>query len=328
MITKAFAKRLMEPNRDVRPTECTILAHCQTRVFELPRTHISTARPVRPATIVERPDACATVVSDLKDYFQNHSPFQHFRNSGVLRFKVDEVISKYTANSTSDWFPLFVVIEQETPCEARLEKDTCYVVDQEHVGGYKCEDAIIAFRVDDAPWPKLDENDTRFVNFVLATVKIVQGETEAIRETIRSSCFIDDLGRAVHSTPISFYANLSSSSPITEAELADKLCELQKLARAFEYKHSKDPRLIEELCDALHLEDIENNHYRRSWYLSLFEATKAILPGHEEQQFHQRHRRYRKSIGHPKPNTKMDMNQFRKLQSDAFSTLKKHFLDI
>ena len=327
MLTKAGAKLLFEGGLGKRPTECTIHAHCQTRVFELPKMRISTAHPLQPAVFVERQDARATFVSDLADYFQNYTPFQHFSNSGVLHFKVSEAISKYTADSTYDWFPLFVVIEQKTPCVARLKMGTCYIVDQEYLGGYKGKDAIIAFRVDDGPWPKLDKKDKRFVNLVLAIIKIVQGETEVIREITGSSCFLDDLNRSVHSISMSVRGNLSSSSPITEEKLANKVCELQKLARAFEYKHSKDPKLIDQLCDALHLEDIENNHYLCAWYLSLFEATKKVLPKQEMKKFHWRHNNYRNSIGHPQPNEEMDMNQFRKLQSDAISTLKKHFLD-
>ena len=328
MFTKAGAKFLMERNRDVRLTECTIRAHCQTRVFELPKTHISKADSIRPATIVERQNARATIVSNLTDYFRNHTLFQHFSNCGVLRSRVDEAISNYTTNSTSDRFPLFVVIEQQQPCEARLEKDTCYIVDQgKYFGGDEGEDAIMAIRVSDAPWPELDENDTRFVNFVLATVKIVQSETEVIREIVGSSCFVDDLDRAVYALPITLKGNLISSSPMTEVELDDKLCELRKLARALDYENRKNRDSIEVLCDALRLESIETDHYRCAWYLSLLEATKAMLSGKEKHNFYQRHRDYRKSIGHPKPNTKMDMDQFIRLQSDAISTLKKHFLD-
>ena len=327
MFMKAFVELLMERIQDARPTECTILTYCQTHVFEIPKMHITTASPVRPTTIIERPDARATVVSDLKGYFRNHTPFQHFNNSDVLRFKVDEAIYKYTTNSKSDWFRLFVVIEQETPCKTRLAKGTCYIVDQEYVGGYKGKEAVIAHRVGDAPWPKLDEKDSRFVNFVLATVKIVQGETEVIREVIGTSCFFDDQCRAVDSTSMSLNANLSSSSPTTEAELADKFCELQKLAHALECKHCEAPKLIEGICDALRSEDIKDDHYHCVRYLLLYEATLAMLSGNEFQNFRKRHRAYRNSIAHPKPNMKIDTEQLRKLQSDVFSTIKKHFLD-
>ena len=330
MFTKAGAKFLMERNRNARPTECTILAHCQTRVFEFPRAHISTAHPLRPAIIVERQGARATVVSDLMDYFQNHTPFPHFRKCGMLRSEVDEAISESKKNTIPDWFPLFVIIEQETPCKIQLEKGTCYIVDQgEYFGGTKGEDATITFRVSDGPWPELDENDTWFVNFVLATIKIIQGEIEAIREIVGSSCFIDNLDRAVYALPISISANLSSSSPLTEIKLADKLCELRKLAGAIEHEHGKNEKRVDALVDSLRLESIETNHYRCAWYLSLYQ-TMWNFPTIKRNDLREAHGEYRNLIAHPKPDTKitkMDMDKFGRLQSDAIALFKKYFLD-
>ena len=188
MFTKAGAKFLMERNPDACLTECMIHAHCQTRVFDLPEMHISTGHPIRPTTIFEKRGACATIVSDLRDYFQYHTPFRHFNRCGVLRSKIDEAISKSAKISAPDWVSLFVVIEQETPCKVRLGEGTCYIVDQgKYFGGCEGEDTIIAIRVVDAPWPELEDNATSFVNFLLATVKIVQGNTEVIREIAGSS---------------------------------------------------------------------------------------------------------------------------------------------
>lgn len=330
MFTKAGAKFLMERNRNARPTECTILAHCQTHVFEFPRAHISTAHPLRPAIIVEQQGARATVVSDLTDYFQNHTPFQHFKKCGVLRSRVDEAISESKRNTIPDWFPLFVIIEQETPCKTQLEKGTCYIVDQgEYVGGTKGEDATIAVRVSDGPWPELDENDAWFVNFVLATIKIIQGEIKAIREIVGSSCFIDDHHRAVYPLPISWSANLSSPSPVTEIELADKICEVRKLARAIESEHSKNKKHVDALVDSLRLENIETNYYRCAWYLSLYQ-TMWNFPKISRNGLRKDHGEYRNLIAHPKPDTKitkMDMDKFGRLQSDAIAHFKKYFLD-
>lgn len=330
MFTKAFFKHLMERNQNARPTECTILAHCQTRVFEFPRAHISTAHPLRPAIIVERQGARATVVSDVTDYFQNHTPFGHFRKCGVLRSRIDEAISESKTNATPDWFPLFVIIEQETPCETQLETGTCCIVDQgEYFGGTKGEDAVIAFRVIGGAWPELDENDTWFVNFVLATIKIIQGEIGAIREIVGSSCFIDDQHRAVYPWTISGSANLSSSSRLTEIKLTDKLCELRKLAHAIEREHSKNKKCVDALVDALRLEIIETNHYRCAWYLSLYQ-TLWDFPTINRNDLRKTHGEYRNLIAHPKPDTKitkMDMNKFGQLQSDGIAFFKKYFLD-
>ena len=80
------------------------------------------------------------------------------------------------------------------------------------------------------------------------------------------------------------------------------------------------------LVEALRLEDIDNDDYRRGWYLCLFEAIEGALGGKYRQSFHQRHRAYRKTIGHPKPGTKMDMEEFNRLQRDVFSELRRMYL--
>ena len=266
-------------------------------------------------------------MSDLPDYFLHYTPFRHFRICCSLRSKIDDVLSKRAKNSRPDRFPLFVVVEQETPCETPLEDGTSYIVDQGWItGGREGEDAIMAWKVDDAAWPDVDENDAGFVNIVLAAVKIVQDETEVTREVAESSCFYDDSDRAVYSMSMTVNANLSVSSPSTEGDFQDKLCALRTLVDAFDLECGNDRGRIDTLVDALRLEKIETDHYRRAWYLSLFEATKAMLSGHDLQQFNQRHRTYRRAIGHPKPDTKMDMNEFRRLQHDAIAQLRAIFL--
>ena len=172
----------------------------------------------------------------------------------------------------------------------------------------------------------MDENDAGFVNIVLAAVKIVQDETEVIRELAESSCFYDDRDRAVYPMSMTANFNLSVSSPSTKEDIQHKLCALRILVDAFALECGNNRGHIDTLVDALRLEKIETDHYRRAWYLSLFEATKAMLSGHDLHQFNQRHRANRRTLGHPKPDTKIDMNEFRRLQHDAMSQLRATFL--
>lgn len=327
MTTKAFAKAMMEHRPDARLTDCTILAHCRTRVFEFPETFLVAPQPLQPAAIMERPGAKATVVSNLLDYFQHHTPFRHFRICCALRSKIAGALSKRAKNARADRFPLFLVIEQETPCRTPLEDGPSYIVDQSMItGGREGENAIMAWKVGDAPWPDIDENDTGFINTALAAVKIVQGATEVIREEVESSCFCDEHDRAVYPMSMEVNANLSKSSPSTASDLHDTLEALRRLSSALDLARAENPERIDALVDALRLEKIETEHYRCAWYLSLFEATKALLSGSAEQQFNQRHRAYRKTIGHPKPDTKMDMDEFQSLQRDAIAQLRAIFL--
>ena len=325
---KAGVQALMRGHPKVRATACVIRSQCRTHVFQFPGTELVSAEHLAPTSIVQRPNAEGTIVSDLLGYFREYSAFQHYATCCSLRSKIGEEVSKHVTASDTNRLPLFVIVEQHTPCETSMEDGTCYVVDQEMLtGGSAGKEAIFAWKVDDAPWPQLDEEDSGFVNTVLAAVAIVENEIGPIREVAESSCFCDEKGTAVYPITADFRLGLSVSSPATEADLREKVAQLRAVIGTLEAKRQIDETYIGGLVDALKLQKIETDHYRRASYLSLFEATKAVLSRHDKQQFHQRHRDYRKTIGHPKAKTKMDMEEFRKLRLDVLSELRKEFLE-
>ena len=327
MITKAWAQGMMQSHPNIRSTDCVIRGHCRTRVFAFPKANLVAEERPRPAVIVERSGARATVVSDLPGYFRQGSPFRHYAICCFLRSKIDDALAKCAARSNANRFPLFVVLEQEKACNTPMEEGTCFVVDQEMIiGGRTGEEAIIAWQVSDAPWPEVDDNDTEFVNIVLAAVKIEQDETEVIREVAEASCFYNENGQAVYPRTATVSANLSVSSPLTGTEVNEKVTRMRTLIGAFEAKRRADGENIANLVDALRLEKIDSDHYRRAWYLCLFEAIEAVLSGRDKHEFYQRHRGYRSTIGHPKPHPKMDMDEFRRLQRDVLAILRRIYL--
>ena len=327
MVTKAGVQGLMEIHPEIRPTTCVIRGHCRTRVFEFPKSELVAEEPLQPGVILETAGTRATVVSDLVRYFRKETPFRHYRICCSLRSKIDEALSKRGKESSADRFPLFVVLEKETECETLLDEGTCYVVDQEMVsGGRAGDEAILAWQVDDAPSPVVEGDETGFVNTVLGAVKIVQDETEVIREVAEASCFYDDADRAVYPMTMKMNANVSVVSPAAATEVIESVARMRKLIEAFEAKRRDGDWHMANLLDALRLEKIDTDHYRRTWYLCLFEAIEAVLSGRAKQEFHKRHRKYRATIGHPKAHTKMDRDEFVTLQRDALSELRRIFL--
>jgi len=99
----------------------------------------------------------------------------------------------------------------------------------------------MAWKVDDAPRPDVDENDTAFVNTALAAIRIVRGAAEVIREEAKSSCFHEERGRAVH--PMSMEANVSPSalSPLTANDLPERLDALRGLGSALDRERDINP---------------------------------------------------------------------------------------
>ena len=76
-----------------------------------------------------------------------------------------------------------MVMEREASCETHLMDGTCFMIDESTFdGGRAGEEAILACRVEGAPWPAVRVDDNTLVNAVLAAVKVAQGEREVIRE--------------------------------------------------------------------------------------------------------------------------------------------------
>lgn len=328
-MTKSWAQATMSANPKARPTTCVIRGQCRTRVYEFPKSELVAEDHLRPAVILERAGIRATVVSDLRMHFRAETPLRHYRICCSLQSKIDEALSRRANGTSASRFPLFVVIEQETECETRLDDGTCYIVDQEMViGGSTGKEALVAWQVDDAPWPVVNGDETSIVNTVLAAVKIVQDETEVIREVAEACCFYDEANRAVYPMSMTMNASLSVVSPAAPKEVADRIARIQQLIETFEASEQDGNERVANLLEALRLEKIDSDHYRRTWYLCLLEAVEEVLSGQDRQEFHQRHRSYRATIGHPKARTTMDMEEFVRLQRDAQGELRRFFLGI
>lgn len=326
MITKDFVQLAMPALPRARPTACVIRGHCRTLIFEFPGAELKSKVPLKPAVIVQRAGAKATLVSDLRSYFRDCTGFRHYAICCSLRSKIKEVISK-RGNGVANWHPLFVVLEQESPCETRMDEGTCFEVDQKAIaGGLEGEYAIVAWQVGGAPWPNVDVNDTDFVNVVLGAVKIVQDEVAVIRELVESACFYDESGRAVYPQTAQLSAAGQAIAPLSQNEADVTIDRLRKLTNVLAKERAVDKERVDNLVDSLRLEKIDTDSYRRAWYLSLFESVKAVLSGHDKQQFNQRHRAYRKQIGHPTARTRMDSEEFLRLQRDSLAELRRIFL--
>ena len=329
MLTKAGVMAMFKGGLNGSPTKCTIKGRCRTHVFELPGVLLQADVDVKPLLITEGQRFKATVVSDLQSYFQTHSPFRHYSICCSLRSKVEESVQKETGKSRKDdSFFLFVVIEQETLCETAMDDGTCFMVDEEYiVGGYPGKTAIVAGKTSDGAWPEEKDDGKRFVNTVLAAMKVEQGTKQHIRKLLSESCFFDANERAVYSVEPTINAGvLVQSPPINEDELRVKIGCFQRLIDGFEADREKDETATSQLIDALFLEKSNDDYYHRTWYLRLFEATRKKLNGHWKQSFNQRHRDYRKKIAHPDAPDIMDMKRFNDLQEDVFAELRRIYL--
>ena len=134
--------------------------------------------------------------------------------------------------------------------------------------------------------------DNTLVNAVLAAVKIAQGETGVIREMADSSCFHDEDGHVVCTVTGEFNLGLEVLKPMAAADLDEKVEQVRTLVSRLESERRKAPQRIDNPVDALRLESLETDHYRRAACLALF----------------------------------MDMERFRELQCDSVAQLRRVLL--
>ena len=86
------------------------------------------------------------------------------------------------SGSGTNRFPLFVVLERETPCETPLGNGTCFVVAQKMItSGRAGEEAVMVWKVDNAPLSEVDQQDNEFVNTVLRLLRGGEGFLVAVR---------------------------------------------------------------------------------------------------------------------------------------------------
>ena len=290
-----------------------------------PKAGLASGHPLPPFVVSDNRHAKATLVTDLLAYFQQQSPFRHYGMCSSLRTKVGQAIAEHAVGHSTDTFPVFIVLEQENTCDPSLENGLCYT-EQCSMPDGSGEDRIVVLNPDDARWSELANSDTVFVNAVLAAVKCVQAETECIREVAEASCFYESRGRAVYPRVITASGRIEAFSLLRVTELNERFALVRTLTEALETKRRGENDRIVNLVNALRLADIDNDDYRRGWYLCLFESIMEELSGEHKYTFNQRHRAYRKTIGHPKPGAKMDMGQFGKLQRDALGQVRRIYL--
>lgn len=348
MLTKAGMNAILAPAIKGYLTQCTIVGRYRTQVFEFPGPLLQAETDVEPLPIVERERTKATVVSDLRSYFQTHSPLRHYSICCALRSKIEKAVQRETSNSQKDRRSLFVVIERETPCETAMDEGTCFTVDEKAIeGGRPGETAIGAFKTSDGAWPEEEDDGDEWVNTVLAAAKVEQGTKAPIRELVNSACFFDEKGHAIYPFESEVSLSLSVQSSANKDELRARIGRVQTLIKGFETDRQADRQagrtVTDRLIDALHLEKTNDDFYRRAWYLRLFDAmekrlkdkTTGILGrkftkktvGHWRQDFDRSHADYRNTIAHPAAFGTMDMERFNDLQAYVLAKLRCIYLD-
>lgn len=334
MLTKAGLKSMFMSGFNAYPTKCIIKGRCYTHVFEFPRVFLQAGTDLDPLLIVEREQSRVTVVSCLRSYFEKHSPFRHYAISPSFRYEVEE-LEKKEINSRKDGFPLFVVIEQEIPCDTTMDENTCFIINEENLqGGLPGREVIMTSKTSDGTWPEEENSVNQFVDMILTALRIEQKRRDPIKEIFNRSCFFDMDGRMIYIHPEpTISVSATTRGPMDDKKLRIKADRLQKLINSLEedikIDIEKNKRTTLRLVEALGLNRNEGDYYRYKLYLTLYEAMGRKLQSHDsktgdskEGEFKAKHGNHRTELAHPEIHVEVDREHFRNLIDDTLKELR------
>ncbi|MXZ48872.1 MAG: hypothetical protein F4235_05895 [Candidatus Dadabacteria bacterium] len=334
MLTKAGLKRMYIGGLNGHPTKCKIKRRCYTHVFKFPRIFLQAEMKVAPLLIAKREQSRATVVSDLKSYFEEYSPFHHYSISPSFRHKVEEV-EKEEVNSRKDGSSLFVVIEQEIPCETIMDENTCFIISEEFLqGGLSGREIIMTMKTSDSTWPEEEDSVDQFVDMILTAIRIEQRSKDPIKEVFSRSCFFDIDGRMIYIQPEPIVsATLVAEAPTDDEKLRVKADRLQKLINGLEedikIDIEKNKRTTLRLVEALGFDRNKDDYYRYKLYLALYTAMERKLESHDSKtgdsklsNFTGKHGNHRVELAHPEISVKVNRKKFRNLLDDILKELR------
>lgn len=323
-----------------RSEKCTIKSRCHTHIFKFPGAVVKAGTDVDSILIDKEKESKVAVVSDPQSYFQERSLFRHYSSSPLFRGGLQEAIKKETSKPEEDRSPLFVVIEQELPCETIMDDDTCFAVDQKYYEeGIPGKTVIVTSKTLDGTWPKGEEDVNQFINTVLAAIKIEQNREDPVKEIFSTYWFLDIDERAICPFPeMEGSAKVVViSPPIDDKKLKARTDRLQKLIQGLEADIQADKqkrkKITSLVVNALGLWEIKDDYYRRALYLGLYHGIEKKLKNHDLKTsdsrlnpFKAKHGSYRGRIAHPDMSEKIKRKRLNDLQTDIMTELRCIYL--
>ena len=268
---------------------CAIAGHCRTMVLKFPGSFSRLASSVPNEMIFNLNSMCGHLTTDLLDYFSSGTSSPHYSISPPLKYKIEELIKV-----EKDDFPVYIVIEDFVQFDPIvMEKGECSIADQAVsadgditqllIGGKPGEEFITLWGSLDGELPDIPDGQ-RYVNLILAAVRVEQKIEGPIREDIDQRCFVTDDGRYVnHMCPTISISpfGLSVKSPLDERTYKEKATRIRdainRIERDMVIAH------IDLLVSALdysydkHKDDEYNRLYYLRLWQSLVETSRRLL---------------------------------------------------
>ena len=238
-----------------------IVAYNATRIFHAPLIwpdgNASSWERIQGST----PEYSGTLTGSLKNYLENGSEQKQFAKDPGLRETVADVEKRKGRSAT------YLVVEERGPIsDCRMERGECW---QGPDGG---RDGVVIFNTSEGEWPQFSERVKRDTA-LLAAMRTMTKARHPFELHARSILYITDRGEPAH--PLRMEVNISYGgarviSPIPDAAAAKWAYELGDRTERLQ-QACVDPA-VNELLDAIRLDEAKDEEYFRLWYLRLWQA--------------------------------------------------------
>jgi hypothetical protein len=251
---------------------CHLLEYMRTIVYQIPRLKVK--EPKTAACIIfDEPEFRASVVAD---------PFTYLRDAGITdQFEFEDnfqaALSEACPSPAPDSeVPLYLVIQFKEDLNAFAAVDgQCRRI---------CVDGVERFVLVECgePYTPNPNERKRTINAVLTAVRGEFGVTDGMEPCFNTRCYRTDDGQCVHPWRAEFSEpTVQLTRPIEATEVADRATAagalVTQIEKSIQTSHSgaqpgRGPDFsvcLEELIEALQLDETKDHAYWRLWYLQL-----------------------------------------------------------
>ena len=253
---------------------CHLVEYMRTIVYKIPVLKVGESKPAA-CIILEEPEFRASVVVDPFAYLRDEGISDQFEFEDNFQAVLNEACPSPAPNSEA---PLYVVIQFKEEMNAFAAVDgQCRRI---------CADGVERFVLVECgePYTPNPNERKRTINSVLTAMRGEFGVTDGMKPCFNTRCYRADDGQCVHPWRAEFSEpTVELTRPIEATEVADRATAaaalVTQIEKSMQASHSeaqpgREPRFgvsLEELIEALQLDETKDHAYWRLWYLQLYD---------------------------------------------------------
>ena len=251
---------------------CHLVEYMRTTIYRIPILKVNEPRP-NPCIVFDEPDFRASVAVDPFAFLKSESISDQFEFEDNFEAALNEACPSPTPDSAASLY-LVIQFKEDLGTFAAVDGQ-CRRICTNDV------ERFVLVECGEPYTPKPNER-RRTINAVLTAVRGEFGVTDGMEPCFTTRCYKTDDGQCVHPYRVEFSEpTVQHTRPIDATEVADKAGAAAELVTQIENSieasysapqkgHGPDFGIrLEELIEALQLDEARDHAYWRLWYLQL-----------------------------------------------------------